>query len=98
MGILEDIQNNYQTVTLGALSEKDGYSRRQLIRIIQNCTGRNFTELQTCLRMEKAARMLSARTASVESIALEVGFADCSSFYRAFRRYFNCTPAEYTGP
>ena len=95
VGILEDIQNNYQTVTLEALSEKYGYSRRQLIRIIQNCTGRNFTELQTSLRMEKAARMLTARTASVNDIALEAGFTDLSSFYRAFKKYFGCTPGEY---
>ena len=95
-GILEDIQENYQTVTLGSLSEKYGYSRRQLIRIIQNCTGRNFTELQKGLRMEKAARMLIARTASIGNIALETGFTDASSFYRAFKEYFGCTPREYT--
>lgn len=93
--ILEDIQNNYQTVTLGALSEKYGYSRRQLIRIIQNCTGRNFTELQASLRMEKAARILTARTASAGDVALETGFTDFSSFYRALKKYFGCTPGEY---
>lgn len=93
--ILEDIQNNYQTVTLGALSEKYGYSRRQLIRIIQNCTGRNFTELQTSLRMEKASLILAARTASAGDVALEIGFADFSSFCRTFKKYFGCTPGEY---
>lgn len=93
--ILEDIQNNYRNVTLEGLAEKYGYSRRQLIRIIQGCTGRNFTELQTSLRMEKAARMLTAGTASVERIALELGFSDRSSFYRAFGKYFGCTPGEY---
>jgi len=93
--ILEDIQNNYRNVTLEELAGKHGYSRRQMIRIIRNCTGRNFTELQTSLRMEKAAHMLTARTASMESIALEVGFSDRSSFYRAFVRYFGCTPGEY---
>lgn len=94
--ILGDIQENYRSVTLEELSERYGYSRRQLIRIIQSSTGSNFTELQTRLRMEKAARMLSARTASVEDIALEVGFTDRSSFYRAFGKYFGCTPKEYT--
>ena len=93
--ILEDIQGNYQTVTLGALSEKYGYSRRQLIRIIQNCTGRNFTELQKSLRMEKAARMLAAQVKSIGDVALETGFTNFSSFHRAFKKYFGCTPGEY---
>lgn len=93
--ILGYIQEHFRSVTLEELSEKFRYSRRQLIRIIQNSTGSSFTELQTRLRMEKAACMLSSRTASVDDIALEVGFTDRSSFYRAFNKYFGCTPREY---
>ena len=93
--ILLYIQENYPSLTLDQLSDKFGYSRRQLIRIIRATTGSTFTELQTRLRMEKAACALLARTASVESIAYEVGFEDRTSFYRAFSRYYGCTPGEY---
>ena len=93
--ILLYVQENYPSLTLDQLSDKFGYSRRQLIRIIRATTGSTFTELQTRLRMEKAARALLARTASVESIAYEVGFEDRTSFYRAFSRYYGCTPGEY---
>ena len=94
-GILAYIQDNYKTLTLDELSARFGYSRRQLIRIIQNSTGCNFTELQTRLRMEKAARMLGTRVASLDDIVYEIGFTDRTSFYRAFRKYFSCTPKEY---
>lgn len=93
--ILSYLQERFSSVTLEELSERFGYSRRQLIRIIQASTGSSFTTLQTQLRMEKAARMLSSRTASVDDIALEVGFTDRSSFYRAFNKYFGCTPKEF---
>ena len=93
--ILGYLQERFSFVTLEELSERFGYSRRQLIRIIHASTGSSFTALQTQLRMEKAARMLSSRTASVDDIALEVGFTDRSSFYRAFSRYFGCTPKAY---
>lgn len=94
-GILAYIQANYKALTLDELSARFGYSRRQLIRIIQNSTGSSFTDLQTRLRMEKAARMLSTRTASVDEIVYEIGFTDRTSFYRAFRKYYGCAPREY---
>ena len=93
--ILSYLQDHFRSVTLEELSDRFGYSRRQIIRIIQASTGSSFTALQTQLRMEKAARLLTAGTASVDDIALEVGFTDRSSFYRAFSKYFACTPREY---
>lgn len=93
--ILGYIQEHFRSVTLEELSGKFRYSRRQLIRIIQNSTGSSFTELLTRLRMEKAARMLIAGTASIEEIVYEIGFTDRTSFYRAFNKYFGCTPRDY---
>lgn len=95
--ILREIQENFKDLTLEQLSAKYGYSRRQMIRIIQSCTGQSFTALQTRLRMEKAARLLKSQTASVESIADEIGFSDLPSFYRAFKRYFGTTPGSFQG-
>ena len=54
-----------------------------------NC--RNLPQVHKLVRMEIAARMLKAGTASVEDIALETGFSDRTSFYRAF----GATPTEY---
>ena len=93
--LLTDLESRFTVVSLEELATKYGYSRRQVIRIIQDCTGESFTQLQTRLRMEKAARMLRGGTASMEDIALETGFSDRTCFYRAFRSYFHCTPKQY---
>ena len=93
--LLATLESEYNSITLEALAARFGYSRRHVIRIILDCTGETFTRLQTRLRMEKAAHMLKAGTASADDIALKVGFSDRTSFYRAFRRHFGATPKEY---
>jgi len=90
------IQNHYATVTLDELSFKFGYSSRQIIRIIKNCTGKTFSQLLILLRMEKAAQLLSqVPTPQTDEIASEVGYSTLSSFYRTFTAYYDCTPKEY---
>ncbi len=93
--LLTELEARFADASLEELAAKFGYSRRQVIRIIQDCTGESFTQLQTRLRMEKAARMLKAGAASVEDIAWDVGFSDRTSFYRAFKKHFGCTPKAY---
>lgn len=93
--ILRHIQTHYATVTLEELSKKFSYSRRQLIRIIESCTGQTFSQLLLKLRMEKASRMLLTGTSSMEQISAETGYANVSGFYRAFTRYYGCTPGAY---
>ena len=86
------IQTHYQELTLAELSHLFGYSERQLIRIIQHCTGKTFAQLLQQLRMEQAARLLVSENVSVEEIASQVGYPNLSSFYRAFCAYFGCPP------
>ena len=93
--IIGHIQEHYSTVTLSTLADRFGFSKRQLIRVIQDCTGKNFTQLVTQLRMEKAAGMLAAKKSSTEQIAADVGYASLSSFYRVFVGYYGMTPSEW---
>lgn len=89
------IQTHYQTVSLSVLASQFGYSQRQMIRVIQDCTGKTFTQLVTQLRMEKAASMLAAKENSTEQIAAEVGYSSLNSFYRVFVSYYGVTPGEW---
>lgn len=89
------IQTHFESTTLEEISKKYNYSERQIIRIIKNCTGKKFSELLIQLRMEKAARMLLTQTASISTIAAEVGYSTLSSFYRTFTQYYGCTPRAY---
>ena len=93
--ILSHIQSNYATVTQAELAKRFHYSERQISRIVQNCMGITYNQLILKLRMEKAAALLRQESASVEAIASAVGYSTTSSFYRAFTKYFGCTPGNY---
>lgn len=93
--ILRYLETHFATLTVEELATQFGYSRRQIIRILQSVTDKSFSQIQTDLRMQKAVRMLTSQTASIEEISDEIGFANLSSFYRAFKKYYGCTPKEY---
>ena len=89
------IQNNYRTVTLQELSKRFNYSERQLTRILQYCTNHSFSEVLLGLRMHNAAGYLTGTSLSAEKIAELVGYSNSSSFYRAFSKFYKCSPSEY---
>lgn len=89
------IQSHSNTVTLKELSQKFSYSERQLIRLIQSCTGRSFTDLIYELRMRNAATLLETTLLSTEQVAQIVGYNNLSSFHRAFVRHYDCSPAKF---
>ncbi len=93
--ILTYIHEHYQTVTLEELSRVFNYSRRQIICIIQNSTTKNFSQILTQLRMERAASMIATNTMTMENIATELGYGSLSSFYRVFVSYYGMTPREW---
>lgn len=93
--ILSYIQTHYDDVTLAELANRFHYSEKQISRIVQNCMGISYNQLILKLRMEKAAGLLQQKSASVEAIASAVGYSTVSSFYRAFTKYFGCTPGNY---
>lgn len=92
--ILSYIQTNYATVNQSDLAERFHYSERQIGRIVQNCMGMTYNQLILKLRMEKAASLLR-QGVSIEAVSNAVGYSTLSSFYRAFAKYFHCTPVEY---
>ena len=93
--ILSYIQNNYTTVTEAQLSDKFGYSTRQINRIVHYCLNMSYVELITFLRMQKAAEMLRVNGNSIEYISSALGYNNVSSFYRTFKKYYRITPAQY---
>jgi AraC-like DNA-binding protein len=68
--------------------------RRTLTRRLDSF-GTCFKTLVDEGRYELAQRMLQSRSTSVGQIALTLGYADASSFTRAFRRWSGTTPARW---
>ena len=94
-GIFSFIQNNYARTSLEEVASKFNYSPKQIGRIIQRCFNMSYTELITFLKMDNAVRMLKEKTGTMEEIASALGYSDLSSFYRAFKKYYRDTPANY---
>lgn len=89
------IQLHYAHTSVQEVADRFSYSQRQISRIVLNSTGKNFAQIITQLKMEKAASLLRQREFSTQAIADAVGYSTVSSFYRAFTAYYGCTPAQY---
>ena len=69
-------------------------SVRTLHRGLQS-EGTCFRELLDQLRQERAAALLANQRCSVAEVGFLLGFAELSSFSRAFKRWTGKTPAEF---
>ncbi|MBH1988044.1 MAG: AraC family transcriptional regulator ligand-binding domain-containing protein [Burkholderiales bacterium] len=76
-----------------ALSHELAMSARTLSRRLQD-EGQSLTRLVEQVRIERAEQLLREGHLSVQDIAQQAGFADASSFTRAFKRATGHTPAD----
>ena len=79
------------------LEEMAGYfnvSSRTLMRYLQ-AEGTNYRELRDMIYKQMAIDSLRNTDNSIDSIALELGYQDTTSFRRAFKRWFGVSPSEY---
>ncbi|MNM34837.1 HTH-type transcriptional regulator VirS [compost metagenome] len=57
--------------------------------------GQTYQGLKDSVRRELAIAWLSQAERPMAEIAERLGFADSSSFYKAFRKWFGCNPGHY---
>jgi len=57
--------------------------------------GQTYQGLKDSVRRELAIAWLSEAEPAMADIAERLGFADSSSFYKAFRKWFGCNPGHY---
>ena len=79
---------------LAALAADCGMTDRTAARLFAKDTGLSFGQWRQQLRLLKALEPLS-QGRSVTLVALDVGYADVSSFIAVFRQAFGDTPARY---
>lgn len=70
------------------------YSYAYLSRIFSQTIGITIKDYYTQRRFEKAARMLEQNT-PISAICETLQFTDVPSFYKAFKRYYHCSPRKY---
>ena len=72
------------------------YSERQVSRIVLEYTGQNYAQLVLRLKMERAAALLKQKKTNAEHIASALGYANTSSFFRAFSKYYGFPPSKFS--
>lgn len=80
--------------TADALAKTLHLSVRTLHRTLQQ-EGTTFRALLRQVRYEQATRLLTNPQLSIAEVAFLLGFAELSSFYRAFTQWTGVTPATY---
>ena len=93
--IFSYIQSNYSVASLQDVADACGYSAKQVGRIVSNYFRMSYTELVTFLKMDKAVSLMKEKSLSMEDISVSLGYSDLPSFYRAFKKYYRLTPAQY---
>ncbi|WP_036551025.1 AraC family transcriptional regulator [Neptunomonas japonica] len=92
LSYLKDNPNS--NCSIKALAEKFGTSERTLARKAQQDLGIALSEWRQRLKVMRSVPMLQ-EGASVESVALDLGYSTASSFIAMFRRLLDTTPDEY---
>ncbi len=82
------------TADQGSVARRLGVSAATLRRRLEEC-GARYSELLEELRKDVASRHLSECVLPIEEISVRAGFSQRTAFYRAFHRWFGCTPAEF---
>jgi AraC-like DNA-binding protein len=77
------------------LARMAGLSRWYFVRHFTATTGSPPSVYVFGRRIERAARLLAATDAPVETVSAASGFADANYFAKAFRRAYGVTPSAY---
>lgn len=95
--ILRDyVSKNYcESITLSDLSKLAFISKNQVITVFKNTFKKTPYKYLNDLRLEKACELILSTDRPIYSIALSVGFADYSVFYKAFEKRYDISPADY---
>lgn len=93
--LLNYMHTHYQNVTLPKLAMQYNYSERQVIRLLKKHSEKNFSQLLTDIRMNKAIQLLKNSSLSISDIASLLGYSSKSYFVKVFRNTFTFDPEDF---
>ncbi len=98
-GIIEQIQEyireNFMdsSLSLSKISQEFDISESYFSYLFKKVTCQNFSEYLEKIRIMKAINLLQVTELNVNEIAEKVGYTNCVSFRRAFKRVYGTNPA-----
>ena len=82
-------------LSLTALAEEFGMSVSTLSREFQKNLGQGFLDSLHQMRIEEAKYAIENTNASLNDIAISVGYTNTLTMTRAFKKYLGCTPGSF---
>ncbi|CAH0532702.1 Right origin-binding protein [Vibrio stylophorae] len=96
MQVLQYLEQHLdEAIDVQKLAEFACYSPYHFHRIFRVYTGESVCGYRQRLLLERAAKQLKFDGAPITEIALNCGYDNQSSFNKAFKKRFACTPGEY---
>jgi len=97
---VKDIQNYILTnvtnvLTVAALSDRAGMSKRNFARLFREDAGMTPAEFVERVRLDEAKRLLDDLTIPMQRVAQRAGFGEMIRMRRAFLRTIGVTPGAY---
>jgi two-component system response regulator YesN len=91
------IEDNYSRydLSLDLLSDYMKVNPSYLSRVFRKKTGSSFVEFLVRIRMEKARTLLRQTELKIGEIGKKVGYLNPKYFCTIFKKYNQCTPAEF---
>lgn len=91
------IENNLdRRISLKELSDHVCLSEFHFHRIFKEMTSEALSQFITRIKMERSAIFLKVNSnITITEIAYRYGYCDTSSYCRAFKKHFKCTPKEF---
>jgi transcriptional regulator GlxA family with amidase domain len=94
--VQEYIEDNYQLpLSVSQLADMVNITNRTLNRQFQQWVNMRPIEYIQTIRVEQAKRLLEGGHKHIQSLALQVGYEDASSFAKLFKKSTGYTPAQY---
>ncbi|AUP80632.1 AraC family transcriptional regulator [Flavivirga eckloniae] len=84
-----------EEITVQDIENTAFYSYRNINRIFLSLHQETIGQYQKRLRLEKAAEYLKFSNQSIADIAYDVGYSEISSFSKAFKKHFRCSPSIF---
>ncbi|MDR2903870.1 MAG: response regulator [Clostridiales bacterium] len=94
--IVEEIRSSYiSELSLTELSKKHAISIGYLSQRLKNELGLSFVDYISSMRIQRAKELLRNEHISVDDIARQVGYRDCSYFIKVFKKIVGMSPHKY---
>ncbi len=92
--MLQDIDTDFQTLSLEKLAQKYNYNRNYLSNIFKKEAKMTFSEALTKQRLLNAKMLLTSTELPVAEIMKRVGISNKAFFYKKYTSYYNHTPGS----